>query len=69
VQREPVLALDGGADGLDTYRTLAPELRRVTTTGGLVALEIGAGQADDVEGILVRAGLEPMARHTTSMAS
>jgi release factor glutamine methyltransferase len=64
VRCEPALALDGGYDGLAAYRALVPDLRRVLAPDGLVALEIGAGQASDVEGILVRGGLEPIARHT-----
>jgi release factor glutamine methyltransferase len=63
VRCEPVLALDGGIDGLAAYRALAPDLRRVLAPGGIVAVEIGFAQASDVEGILVRAGLEPCARH------
>ena len=41
---EPVQALDGGADGLDAYRLLAPEIERLLKPGGLAFLEIGAGQ-------------------------
>jgi release factor glutamine methyltransferase len=43
---EPRIALDGGEDGLDVYRTLIPELFRILTSGGLVAVEIGHDQAD-----------------------
>jgi release factor glutamine methyltransferase len=62
VRLEPVLALDGGPDGLAAYRALAAKLGRVVVPGGLVALEIGEGQATDVEGILIAAGLEPVGR-------
>lgn len=48
---DPRGALDGGADGLDIYRELAPELRRVAP-GGLALFEVGAGQADKVAAIL-----------------
>ena len=55
---EPRLALDGGADGLDAYRILAPEVLRVLKPGGLFALEIGADQSSDVETLFKAAGAE-----------
>jgi release factor glutamine methyltransferase len=45
---EPAQALDGGADGLDAYRALAPEIERLLKAGGLAFLEIGAGQGPAV---------------------
>ena len=45
---EPRAALDGGADGYACYRRLAPEIARLLAPGGLAALELGAGMADDV---------------------
>ncbi len=62
VRHEPVLALDGGADGLAAYRALAPGLARALEPDGIVGLEIGAGQAPAVEAILRGAGLEPVGR-------
>ena len=41
---EPRLALDGGADGLDFYRRLAPECAKWLRPGGALVLEIGEGQ-------------------------
>ena len=49
---EPRLALDGGADGLEAYRLLAPELIRVLKPGGLFALEIGHDQGHAVESLM-----------------
>lgn len=43
---EPHLALFAGDDGLDIYRRLIPEAWRVLRPGGLLALEMGIGQAD-----------------------
>ncbi|MBN1200776.1 MAG: peptide chain release factor N(5)-glutamine methyltransferase [Anaerolineae bacterium] len=43
-RREPVLALDGGPDGLDLIRRLLDQAVGVLAPGGLIALEIGAGQ-------------------------
>jgi release factor glutamine methyltransferase len=53
---EPRLALDGGADGLDAYRLLAPEIIRVLKPGGRFAVEIGYDQAARVTALLRDAG-------------
>ena len=42
---EPAEALFAGADGLDDYRRLAPEIGRLLAPGGLAAIEIGHDQA------------------------
>jgi release factor glutamine methyltransferase len=55
---DPVLALDGGEDGLDHYRTLAPEILRVLRPGGLFAVEIGYDQAEAVTALFQAAGAE-----------
>jgi release factor glutamine methyltransferase len=57
VRHEPHLALDGGADGLDAYRHLAPVLRRFLSKEGLAALEIGIGQGESVRELMQTAGL------------
>ena len=54
---DPLLALDGGEDGLDAYRALAPEIARLLAPGGRFFLEIGQGQGDDVAALLVAVGL------------
>lgn len=53
---EPHLALSGGADGLDHYRILAPEILRVLKPGGRFAVEIGFDQKDAVETLFREAG-------------
>jgi release factor glutamine methyltransferase len=60
---DPRLALDGGPDGLDAYRALAPEILRVLAPGGRFALEIGASQAAAVEALLNAAGAAGVATH------
>lgn len=50
---DPILALDGGADGLDAYRELARGLTEVLPNGWGF-FEIGAGQAQDVAAIFER---------------
>jgi release factor glutamine methyltransferase len=41
---EPHLALNGGADGLDPYRLLFPDLHRCLAPGGTALFEFGQGQ-------------------------
>jgi release factor glutamine methyltransferase len=53
---EPRLALDGGPDGLDAYRLLAPEILRVLKPGGVFTVEIGYDQARAVEALFRDAG-------------
>lgn len=54
---EPRPALDGGADGLDAYRVLAPQFNRLLAVNGIAAIEIGDGQANAVADLSVAAGL------------
>lgn len=55
---DPHLALSGGADGLDHYRRLAPEVLRVLRPGGRFLLEIGHDQSEAVETLMRGAGAE-----------
>ncbi len=63
VRREPMMALDGGADGLDIYRRIAQEAPRFLTPGGTLLMEVGAGQARDVMALCQTAGMSPVAIH------
>ena len=45
---EPRLALDGGTDGLDFYRSIIQNWREALVPGGRLYFEVGAGQADAV---------------------
>jgi release factor glutamine methyltransferase len=54
---DPRRALDGGADGLDAYRRIAPEAVRLLAPRGSLVLEVGHDQSSAVEGLLTRAGL------------
>ncbi len=45
---EPAEALFAGADGLDDYRVLIPQLPGLLAPGGVAVIEIGATQADAV---------------------
>jgi release factor glutamine methyltransferase len=57
---DPLVALDGGNDGLDAYRILVPALAPRLADGGLVAFENGAGQSGGVAVLLRAAGFAPM---------
>ncbi len=53
---EPRVALDGGADGLAVTRLLIAEAPRVLRPGGWFIVEVGAGQAATVVGLIERTG-------------
>ena len=53
---DPVLALDGGPDGLEAYRAIAGGAAHLLAAGGRIIFEIGAGQEADVTAIMQQAG-------------
>ncbi|MFT4275480.1 MAG: peptide chain release factor N(5)-glutamine methyltransferase [Rhodopseudomonas sp.] len=56
-EHDPHRALDGGADGLDAYRKIIPESRRLLQPDGALVVEIGQGQESDVGALMRAAGL------------
>jgi release factor glutamine methyltransferase len=58
-EHEPAEALFAGAEGLDDYRRLAPEVGRLIAPGGLAAIEFGHDQAEMVRELLEGEGLKP----------
>ena len=52
VEKEPALALFGGADGLDFYRRIAAEAPLYLCPDGWLCLEVGDGEADAVACLL-----------------
>lgn len=56
-QHEPIVALAGGGDGLESYRRLIPQIPRLLNADGLFATEIGQGQAEAVSVILRDCGM------------
>lgn len=57
---EPLLALDGGADGLAAYRAILGDAPRLIRRGGHLAVEIGLGQAPAVTALAAACGLAPV---------
>ena len=55
-EHDPILALDGGPDGLQAYRDLAPEIFRILRPGGVFAVEIGWDQGEAVRALFEAAG-------------
>lgn len=53
---EPHLALDGSADGLAFYRRIAGQAGDYLVPGGMLLMEIGWNQAEDISGLLDKAG-------------
>lgn len=63
VRREPMMALDGGADGYDFYRRIAADAPRFLLPGGTLLMEVGHDQAQDVMSLCKAGGLTPVAIH------
>lgn len=62
VLREPLMALDGGADGLDFYRRIAAGAAAHLHPQGTVLLEVGHDQAGAVSALMEAAGLHTAIR-------
>ena len=60
---EPAGALFAGADGLDDYRVLIPQLPGLLAPGGAALVEIGYTQAEAVTAIAAQAGLTAGLHH------
>ena len=60
---DPHLALVGGEDGLSCYRAIAAGAGAHLALNGFVAVEIGAGQAADVQGVFEAKGFDLHSKH------
>jgi release factor glutamine methyltransferase len=56
---DPPRALDGGPDGLDGYRAIAADARRLLAAEGCLVMELGFGQRAAVSALFATAGLAP----------
>ena len=55
---DPMMALDGGEDGLAAYRAIAADAKRLLAAGGRLFVELGKGQEPSVRGLFARTGLK-----------
>ena len=55
---DPIVALDGGKDGLGAFKLIIPKLRNIVKTNGKIFFEIGKGQENFVSKIGVEYGLK-----------
>jgi release factor glutamine methyltransferase len=57
---DPRRALDGGADGLEFYRSIAAAVPALLAPGGALVVELGAGQLQAVAALFAAGGLVPL---------
>lgn len=62
-EHDPVIALDGGDDGLTPYRIIAAQADRYLHAEGLIGLEAGAGQGPDIKSLFGRQGFVRVSSH------
>jgi len=53
-EHDPIVALDGGPEGLRAYRALMADAPRLIGTGGHLVVEVGAGQAPAVAALFAQ---------------
>lgn len=58
---DPLLALDGGADGLAAYRLITPQAHAALKPGGALMVEIGFDQGEAVSAFFVSGGFTDVA--------
>ncbi|MZE78386.1 putative protein N(5)-glutamine methyltransferase, partial [Streptomyces sp. SID5475] len=64
---EPLIALDGGADGLEIQRRVAAGAACWLAPGGRLLIETGEHQAPDTAGVFAAAGLTPRVDHSEDL--
>jgi release factor glutamine methyltransferase len=67
-EHDPARALDGGVDGLDAYRAIAPEAARLLAPGGTLIVEAGYGQSGPIAELMSASGLTPDLPPKTDLA-
>ena len=63
VRFEPIMALDGGQDGLDFYRNIIRLWSKKLRAGGTLAFELGEDQYDSVKSMMTEAGYADITPH------
>jgi release factor glutamine methyltransferase len=63
-EHDPLIALDGGADGLAAYRAILAQAGTMLAPGGFLVLEIGHDQGEDVAGFCRGIGLSEVRIHS-----
>jgi len=56
---DPLVALDGGTDGLTCYRAIAAGVPPLLASDGALVVELGIGQSETVAALFAAAGLAP----------
>lgn len=56
---DPILALDGGPEGLDAYKSIVTEMKKLLVPGGRAFFEIGYDQAEKVSRLVEDSGATP----------
>ena len=70
VRHDPLIALDGGTDGLAYYRAVAADARRMLAPAGHIVVEIGIGQEAAVTALMRhRTGATGACGHNTAMTN
>jgi release factor glutamine methyltransferase len=64
---EPVMALDGGADGLEFYKSIPSKWKSVLKEQGRMAFECGQGQAAGVRSIMEHSGFADIKTYKDSL--
>jgi release factor glutamine methyltransferase len=65
---DPILALDGGADGLSAYRALIRQSAALLVPGGALVVEAGLGQSKAIETLMLASALTVDSRPKTDLA-
>ena len=55
---EPEVALDGGEDGLDFYKKIIEQSKKVLKDKGILSFEIGYNQGNEVKKLMLDSGFE-----------